>query len=280
MFEPEFLSESQAAPFLADDKCISAWLGECNEGALAAGSDGTVGYRLLELSHLPESPDAAALGVEEGTQWTPLRASRGPGGDAAAILASQVQVSHDDYAALFATARGLALWHRSVRFCAVCGGETRPFRDGANQKCVECGARFRPRTGAAAIQAPPRLHDQTYRVEAGARPRMLTMSVFVLQPSSRAPLRVDPSVIMLVTKGDRCLLGRQASWPVGATQSNPRLRAGPSRPIDLGRSPPSHEAETLSAGRPLLDPRRLCRIRRDARGVRLARGARGVRGRL
>ena len=157
MFEPEFLSESQAAPFLADENCISAWLGECNDGALAKDSDGTVGYRLLELSHLTEPPDAAALGVKTGAQWAPLRASRGPGGDAPAILASKVHVSDDDYAALFATARGLALWHRSVNFCAVCGGETRPFRDGANQKCVDCGTRFRPRTGDSQQKAPAAL---------------------------------------------------------------------------------------------------------------------------
>jgi len=111
--------------------------------------------------------------VAASAQWVPLRASRGPGGGAGAILDSQVMLPEggDDYAALLAMARGLALWHRSVNFCAVCGGATRPFRDGANQKCVECGERFRPRT--------------------------------------------DPSVIMLVTSGDKCLLGRQASWPAG-----------------------------------------------------------------
>jgi len=35
VFEPQFLTETQAQPWLADDGCINAWLGECAEGALA-----------------------------------------------------------------------------------------------------------------------------------------------------------------------------------------------------------------------------------------------------
>ncbi|KAL1530567.1 hypothetical protein AB1Y20_001468 [Prymnesium parvum] len=170
MLDPLFLSEAQAAPFLAAEGSINAWLGESDEGALADGSNGTVGYRLLELSHLPEQPSAASMG-EESAQWVALRAPRGPASQSSALLGARVRLRHDDFAALLATARGLALWHRSVRFCASCGGRTRPFRDGANQKCEACGSRFRPRT--------------------------------------------DPSVIMLVTKGDKCLLGRQAAWPEG-----------------------------------------------------------------
>lgn len=171
IFDPVFLTEEQAAAFLEVDGVINAWLGQCSDGVLASGSDGAVGYRLLELSHLEQAPAAAALGVPDGASWVALRASRGPGGGDGTILASRVLLRDDDYASILAIARGLALWHRSVRFCAICGGKTAPFRDGANQKCTECGARFRPRT--------------------------------------------DPSVIMLVTRGDRCLLGRQAAWPAG-----------------------------------------------------------------
>ena len=80
-------------------------------------------------------------------------------------------MARDDDVALVASARALGLWHRSVRYCAACGGETAPHRAGRNRRCVVCGARYRP--------------------------------------------RVDPSIIVLVARGDECLLGRQAAWPAG-----------------------------------------------------------------
>ena len=165
--EPVLLSAEAASPFTAHEDCITQWIGTAKEGPLAAhgGEGSTPGFWLLELSHLETAPDL-------GGKWAPLRASRGPGGGEAAILGgSDVRLTSDDDVALLTTARGLALWHRSIPHCSACGGKTKPFRNGRNRKCEDCGTRYRP--------------------------------------------QLDPSVIVLVTRGDQCLLGRKKEWPAG-----------------------------------------------------------------
>lgn len=165
---PTFLDDEQAAPLAAEEDAVKAWLGSAQEGELA-GAD----YWLLDLSHRSEPP------VIEGGVWTALRAASGPasagGGEQAVLGTSTNRIESDDAIALLGTARGLGLWHRSVRFCSSCGSKTEPqaSRHGRNRICTnaECGTRFRP--------------------------------------------RLDPSVIVLVTKGDRCLLGRNKRWPEG-----------------------------------------------------------------
>ena len=49
------------------------------------------------------------------------------------------------------------------------------------------------------------------RVESGGNTRMCVNA----DCSTRSFPRVDPAIIVLVHKGDRCLLGREASWPEG-----------------------------------------------------------------
>ncbi len=72
---------------------------------------------------------------------------------------------------------GLAEWHLATRHCARCGGALEPRAAGHELVCASCGKATWPRT--------------------------------------------DPAVIMTVTHGargaadERCLLGRQASWPEG-----------------------------------------------------------------
>jgi NAD+ diphosphatase len=169
---PTFLNDDQAAPLAAEDEVVKAWLGTVQEGELAAAV-GPSDYWLLDLSHRSEPP------AIEGGQWIPLRAASGPasaGGSEAAVLGTSTnRIESDDAIALLGTARGLGLWHRSVRFCSSCGSKTQPqaSRHGRNRICTneECKARFRP--------------------------------------------RLDPSVIVLVTKGDKCLLGRNKRWPEG-----------------------------------------------------------------
>lgn len=74
-----------------------------------------------------------------------------------------------------ATARAVFRWHARHRFCANCGAETAPADAGWKRLCPKCGAEHFPRT--------------------------------------------DPVVIMLAVHdgpgGERCLLGRNASWPEG-----------------------------------------------------------------
>jgi len=171
LFEPALLSEDQAAPFLKHPESIETWLGSASEGELprlvtsACSIQGLSGFWLLELSHLPEQPTASDLGFGPDAQvaWEPLR-------DRAGMSVCDA-LAADDYAAVLATARGMALWHRSHQFCSKCGSPTEPCRAGKNRQCTSCKVRVRP--------------------------------------------RLDPSIIVLVTSGSRCLLARNSRWPEG-----------------------------------------------------------------
>jgi len=76
-----------------------------------------------------------------------------------------------DEANLVAHARALILWHRSQKFCGLCGGATRAESGGNSRVCIlpQCRQRIFP--------------------------------------------RVDPAIIVMVSDRERCLLGRQSSWP-------------------------------------------------------------------
>ncbi|WP_320177875.1 NAD(+) diphosphatase [Roseovarius pacificus] len=74
-------------------------------------------------------------------------------------------------AELAATARAMAGWHVSHRYCARCGAESAMEREGWQRQCPSCGAVHFPRT--------------------------------------------DPVVIMLITRGNRVLMGRSHGWPEG-----------------------------------------------------------------
>ncbi|KZY35890.1 NADH pyrophosphatase, partial [Roseovarius sp. HI0049] len=74
-------------------------------------------------------------------------------------------------AELAATAKAIAGWHVSHRFCARCGAESRMILSGWQRACDACGGQHFPRT--------------------------------------------DPVVIMLITRGNRTLLGRSPGWPEG-----------------------------------------------------------------
>ena len=90
------------------------------------------------MSQLGEPP---ALGGDKA-QWMALRPRAGP-----SILDL---LTDDDDAALLSTARGLALWHRSIRFCSNCGSsDVRMYRGG--KRCESCGTRFRPRLDTSII---------------------------------------------------------------------------------------------------------------------------------
>jgi len=91
----------------------------------------------------------------------------------------QVEITQGSMAAL---ARGLCYWHATHRFCGRCGAQNRLVEAGHSRLCsnIDC------------------LH-QTFP-------------------------RTDPAVIMVVTRIfedgiERCLLGRQATWPVGMYSS-------------------------------------------------------------
>lgn len=70
---------------------------------------------------------------------------------------------------LAAYAAAILNWHRSNRFCSICGSPTVPSEGGDVRSCPRCGTSHHP--------------------------------------------RIDPVVIMLVTRPGALLLGRQHSWP-------------------------------------------------------------------
>lgn len=74
-------------------------------------------------------------------------------------------------AELAATGKAVLHWHRSHRFCAVCGSASELSMAGWQRTCPTCAAHHFPRT--------------------------------------------DPVVIMLVTHGNRALMGRSPGWPDG-----------------------------------------------------------------
>lgn len=74
-------------------------------------------------------------------------------------------------AELAAMARAIFGWHRSHRFCAACGAESRMSKSGWQRDCPSCGTSHFPRT--------------------------------------------DPVVIMLITHGNKVLMGRSPGWPEG-----------------------------------------------------------------
>ena len=74
-------------------------------------------------------------------------------------------------AELAATAKAIYGWHRSHRFCAACGQESRMVQSGWQRDCPSCNTSHFPRT--------------------------------------------DPVVIMLITHGNRVLMGRSPGWPEG-----------------------------------------------------------------
>ena len=82
---------------------------------------------------------------------------------------------HADDCGIAAQARSLVDWHARHGHCAVCGAETAPVQGGISRTCVDADCR-----------------------------------------SEHFP-RTDPVVITLVIDNtrDRCLLGRQSSWPPG-----------------------------------------------------------------
>lgn len=86
------------------------------------------------------------------------------------LRAAMARLSARD-AELSATARALYGWHKSHRFCAACGAESRMTMSGWQRDCPSCQTSHFPRT--------------------------------------------DPVVIMLITHGNKVLMGRSPGWPEG-----------------------------------------------------------------
>lgn len=132
-----------------------------------------------------EAPEGlrVLLGERDGRAWfavlvDPERApgERGDWVGLRAVLQRLADTAAGDAPLVF-HAMGLAEWHHATRFCPRCGGPLTPAAAGHELRCGGCGKTQFPRT--------------------------------------------DPAVIMLIADGrpgsrdERCLLGRQPSWPPG-----------------------------------------------------------------
>ncbi|MGR3634919.1 MAG: NAD(+) diphosphatase [Shimia sp.] len=117
----------------------------------------------------PDNLDAATLGqfFDASIQTHPSL----PGDHAFCELRGVMARLTARDAELAATAKAIYGWHRSHRFCAACGQESRMVQSGWQRDCPACNTSHFPRT--------------------------------------------DPVVIMLITHGNRVLMGRSPGWPEG-----------------------------------------------------------------
>lgn len=111
--------------------------------AVLLGEQDGVAYWAVPLTE-DETDVAAPSGrawfqaeLTDEQQWLDLRA-------AGALL-------DDTGAGLFTSAVALFHWHRSAKFCAVCGGPTESIKSGWARVCERCGREEYPRTDAAVI---------------------------------------------------------------------------------------------------------------------------------
>jgi len=129
--------------------------------------------RLVLAHDIPDWRPGAETDLPRGV-FTDMSEQRHPALPADAVFADLRRVmSRLDArdAELAATAKALAGWHVTHRFCARCGAESRMIMAGWQRACDACGGQHFPRT--------------------------------------------DPVVIMLITRGNRTLLGRSPGWPKG-----------------------------------------------------------------
>ncbi|MDX6655940.1 MAG: diphosphatase [Solirubrobacteraceae bacterium] len=156
----------------ADRRADEAWLAAARRDprarAVLIGEEGVALSNGVPL--LGEVGDDAGpfLGIAAG--GAPLFASVAPADTQLTGLREAAEMLSQADAGLVAYASALVQWHRTHRFCGVCGEPTEP-RDGGHARVCANGHVHHPRT--------------------------------------------DPVVIMLVSDGDRLLLGRRPSWPPG-----------------------------------------------------------------
>ena len=118
---PMFLGLDDDTPRFAVD--ISDWSPEAGAEAVEAGFfDGSTQFH-------PSLPDSHAFVELRGVM---------------------VQLSARD-AELVATAKAVLHWHRSHRFCAVCGAQSEPINAGWQRACPACAAQHFPRTDPVVI---------------------------------------------------------------------------------------------------------------------------------
>jgi len=114
MYDAVFLSHVEAAPFTSDPQSVVTSLGK-HKGMNFFG---------LDISQIKDEP---SVNGRAGLIFEQLRSFGG-----------LLREDHD--AGLLASARGMAVWHRSTLFCSKCGsGDMKPAKMGTSRKCGSCG---------------------------------------------------------------------------------------------------------------------------------------------
>lgn len=115
------------------------------DGALVVEQAGVLGAE--------PTKDAVLLGEDSGRPvWAvPVpELEVGRGEEAAELRGSGAELDATG-AGLLTTATALLAWHQRARFCAWCGGRTKPISAGWARRCTPCGHEEYPRTDAAVI---------------------------------------------------------------------------------------------------------------------------------
>lgn len=134
-----------------------------------AARDGRLVLEPASTTGAAPAKDAVLLG-EDGD--TPVWAVPTPvlevlEGEQAVDLRSGGALLDDTGAGLLTTAAALLAWHAAARYCAVCGGRTKPENSGWARRCTQCGREEYPRTDPAVICL---VHDGADQVLLGRQP--------------------------------------------------------------------------------------------------------------
>ncbi|QQQ77300.1 NAD(+) diphosphatase [Saccharothrix sp. 6-C] len=97
---------------------------------------------------VPLTEDETDVGAPAGRAWTGPELTDEPQW---LDLRACGALLDDTGAGLFTSAVALFHWHRSAKFCAVCGGSTASIKSGWARVCERCGHEEYPRTDAAVI---------------------------------------------------------------------------------------------------------------------------------
>ncbi len=128
------------------------------DGAVLLGEQDGVAYWAVPLGEGESGEAQSGVAAPSGRAWLAAEPSDEPQW---LDLRACGALLDDTGAGLFTSAVALFHWHRTARFCAVCGGGKEAVKSGWARVCAECGREEYPRTDAAVICL---VHDGADRV--------------------------------------------------------------------------------------------------------------------
>lgn len=190
-------------PILAEAGAERLFLGD-DDGALRFAADISrwkpEDLDELELNSFADSSLQAHPAAGEGQLFRELR------------LAMTLLTARD--AELAATAKAMLSWHRSHRFCARCGAESRMTQAGWQRSCPDCGAHHFPRTDPVVIMLITHGNDVLLGRSPGWPEGMYSLLAGFIEPGEtmEAAVRREVAEETAVTVGQVDYLASQP-WP-------------------------------------------------------------------